>query len=76
MSVQHCTARAGQLITRTAPGMPDQCLSMLLRVTAAAGFFAVQAPEDPELEVGVHGDRHNCHKDVDRRLLHMNIQFQ
>lgn len=29
----------------------------------------VEASEDPELEVGIHRHRHNCHKDVDRRLL-------
>ena len=32
-------------------------------------ILTIQALEDPELEVGIHGNRYNCHKDVNRRLL-------
>ena len=44
-----------------------------LESDCGCGVLAVQATEDPELEVGVHGDRHNCHKYVDRRLLRVRI---
>lgn len=62
-----------------------QCLGVLpaARLAEAAGLvpvhafeghsssrvLAVEPPEDPQLEVGVHGDWHNCHKDVNGRLL-------
>ena len=44
-----------------------------LESDCGCGVLAVQATEDPELEVGVHGDRHNCHKYVDRRLLYITV---